>query len=185
MKRQKSNYWVFAGTTLLWGSVALVTASDGVSILDYMFYFFGGLIFGTGTVAIASVLLVRGLKRRERLIKLYPYAFVVQSIFLVIVFLGVSFNLAFAARFAVSQSALESVAVNVRSGVMPPVPMWIGLYRVKEIDMAGSSVRFIISDCGLDQCDVVYSVEGTPPAVSEDWYEHMKGSWWAWRRSWF
>ncbi len=176
---------VYSGAAVLWGCVALVTASDGTSVLDYIFYFFGGLVFGTATIAIAIVLLVLGLKRHERLVKIYPYAFMIQSIFLAVVFLGVSFDLAFAARFAVSRSALESAAANVRSGVMPREPMWVGLFSVNKIDMAGSSVRFIIGECGLtDHCGVVHSPSGEPPAIGEDWYVHMDGPWWGWRQSW-
>lgn len=185
MKRSNYIFWAIAGAAFLWGSVALVSASDGVSALDYIFYFFGGLAFGAVTVATAVVLLGRGLRKRERLIKILPYPFVIQLVFLVIVFVGVSFDLAFAARFAASRSALEMAATDTRSGTGPRAPVWIGLFRVSEIDKAGNAVRFIIGECGLaDKCGVVHSPDGAPPVVGEDWYVPMKGFWWGWRRSW-
>lgn len=184
---KKSNFilWAIAGAALLWGSVALVSASDGVSMLDYVFYFLGGLAFGAVTVATAVGLLGRGLRKRERLIKILPSPFVIQLVFLVIVFAGVSFDLAFAARFAASRSALEMAATDTRSGTGPGAPTWIGLFKVSEIDKAGNAVRFIIGECGLaDDCGVVHSPDGTPPIIGEDWYAPIKGSWWRWRRSW-
>ena len=72
----------------------------------------------------------------------------------------------------------------MRAGETPKTPVRVGTFRVREIDTAGDSVRFIVGEALVDDFGVVYSPSGEPPAVGEDFYRHLSGDWWAWRQSW-
>ncbi|MFN0009437.1 MAG: hypothetical protein ACKVXR_16185 [Planctomycetota bacterium] len=184
MRRGPMILWVTASLAFSWGAVSLVVSSDGQSLVEWMLYFFGGLVFGILTVATGVVLVARGTRSGLPLWRILPAPFVLQLLFLFFVFVGVSFGLAFRARFAVSRPALEAAALDVRSGSHAPAPGRIGLFHVAEIDRAGDSVRFIVGEAGLDHCGLVHSPRREPPVVGEDSYEHLQGPWWFWHRSW-
>jgi hypothetical protein len=174
-----------AAAAVVWGGFAVVLASDGMSLTDFLYYFYGGLFFGLFTVILAAVLLVTGLKRRDKLARMLPLSLVVQFAFLALVFVCVSYGLAFDGRFAISRGALESAAAQVRSGRVLQTPVSLGLFRVSRVETAGPSVRFVVGEAGMaDRFGVVYCPKGKPPQVGEDSYDHMQGPWWVWNESW-
>ena len=174
----------FALATLVWGTVALWLNSDGQSIIAILIYIYGGLAFGGLTIAFGIWLIIHGIKARVRITRIFPLPFIAQSCFLVVVFFGVSFSLAFFARLKVSSAALQSAATKVKSGATLQTPQRIGLFRVQEIDRVNDTVRFIVGSVGFDDFGVVYSPSSVPPKLGEDSYTHVFGPWWSWRRSW-
>jgi len=163
----------------------LLGVSDGaVSIFDYLSYWYGGLLFGAATLATGVILVIRGLRRGYRPRQVIPLPILLQSAFLVLVFFGVSFDLAFAARFLLSRAALQEADGEIRSGHRRARPGWIGLFQIREVNTAGSAVRFITGECFMDDCGFAFNSEGEPPRVGEDSYVHIEGSSWYWHRSW-
>lgn len=164
---------------LLWGAVVVYAASDGAtSVAEYLVYFAGGCLF----VGLTGLLAVACLWARR-----VPRAFAIQTIVLIAVFFTVSLDLAFGARFLVSRQSLEEAVRQISAGTESKDRRWVGLFRVRQIDTAQGAegvVRFILGDCGLDECGVVYSARGQPPRVDEDLYRPMGGPWWHWQRSW-
>lgn len=164
---------------LLWGAAVVYVASDGaISVPEYIIYLVGGWIF----VALTGLLALACLWARR-----VPRAFVIQTLILVGVFVAVNLDLAFGARFVVSRQSLEELARQIAPGTESKDRRWVGLFRVKEIDTARGAdgvVRFVLGDCGLDQCGLVYSMRGQPPRVGEDRYRPIGGRWWRWHRSW-
>jgi hypothetical protein len=111
----------------------------------------------------------------------------VEPILAIVVLACVYTPYPFEARVLASSSALRACASAARSGQLSlPLskPRWAGLFRVREIDVAGQAVRFITSHCSLfDDCGLVYSADGPPPKVGEDFYTKLKGPWYHWYRS--
>ena len=139
--RTRRLLWLFAAASLLWGGAALFGASDGApSMPEYISYSLGGPLFGVATLATAVALLIQGARRRRETRHLIPLPVLLQSAFLVVTFVGVRFDLAFAARFSVSRGALEDAADAIRAGHRPAQPGWIGLFRMREVNTAGSAV---------------------------------------------
>jgi hypothetical protein len=183
--KQSRALWLLTAATFLWGSAELLAASDGgMSVLEYLSYFYGGLFFGAAGVAVGALVVIRNIRRRVSLDTVLPLPVTLQVAFLAVVFLGVSFDVAFRARFRLSRSVLQSAVDDIRSGRREPGPGWIGLFRVREVDTPGSSVRFITDDSFFDDCGFAYSPAGEPPVVGEDSYSHISGPWWRWNRSW-
>jgi hypothetical protein len=94
----------------------------------------------------------------------------------------------FRVRFLLSKPALERFvheeAVAVASGEVQGTPA-AGLFRVREAEvLPGGIVRLITTDCMFDDCGVVYSPEGPPPRLGEDYYSRLGSHWWHWWRSW-
>jgi hypothetical protein len=177
--------WLLAAASIVWGSYALVDASDGgLGVVEYLLYFYGGLFFGTAAVVVAVLVVTRNVRRGVGLDSLLPLPLALQLLFLAVVFVGVSFDFAFRARFRLSLSALESAAEEIRSGRREPRSGWIGLFHVTEVDRAGSAVRFITADNFLDHTGLVHCPVGEPPVLGEDSYQHFRGRWWRWHRSW-
>jgi hypothetical protein len=86
-------------------------------------------------------------------------------------------NWPLAARFALSQSALQEAANEVlRTGALPSGPRWIGLYVVDMIDMPGPGVvRFQVSRSTWgERAGFVYRA---PPTVSETTAVTIAGRW--------
>jgi hypothetical protein len=177
--------WILAGGTFLWGSAALLGASDGAgSIFEYLSYFYGGLLFGATTLAILVPVVIRGIRRGDRLRLILPLPLLLQSGFILLVVAAINFDLAFGVRFVLSRAALGEAAEEIRSARRAPRPGWIGLFHVREVNTVGSAVRFITGECFLDDCGLAFNREGEPPRDGEDSYVHLVGPWWRWHRSW-
>ena len=176
--------WCFLGVAVLWGTAALIMNSDGSSIDAFLLYAYGGIAFFFAAVTFGVVCIVSATRRRERLMRVFPLPYLLLIAVLALVFVGVSLNGAFWLRFEMSRGALEAATAQVQAGAKPKTPVRIGFFRVREIDRAGDSVRFIVGESLLDEVGVAYSPSGEPPVVGEDSYTHLTGDWWIWDRSW-
>jgi hypothetical protein len=94
------------------------------------------------------------------------------------------FGLTWHARFRASEAALETFARNTKPGSFERGPRWIGLTRVVQIDTVGPAVRFLIGDCDINECGLVFSPDGEPARKGKGWYQHFTGPWWHWVQSW-
>jgi len=176
--------WAFFAIAVVWGVAMLVMNSAGSSFFAGMGYYLGGMAFIVVVLFLGVICLLPALRGRTRLTRSFPLPYLLLVAFLALVFLGVSFNGALWLRVQTSRGPLEAVAAKVRAGETPKTPARVGTFRVREIDTAGDSVRFIVGDSLLDDFGVVYSPSGAPPVVGEDTYWHLSGDWWAWKRSW-
>jgi hypothetical protein len=178
---------LLTAATALWALVVVAAASDGaVGLVDLALYAFGGAAVALSLARAAILALVR---RRPGAAAERgagpPWRRLAQGLCLAAAVLGVSFDLAFQARFAASRAALEEAAREIPSGTQLAGPYWIALLRVREIDAPAASVRFVTGGCGMvDDCGVVYSPGKPPPLVARDSYAPLGGPWWRWRRSW-
>ena len=96
-------------------------------------------------------------------------------------------GIGFPARFALSRSALDRYAQQVRErgDSMPPAGQVVGLFKLREVELLpGGVVRLITTSCMMDDCGLVHSPIGRPPVVGEDAYTRLSGDWWHWFRSW-
>jgi hypothetical protein len=100
------------------------------------------------------------------------------------VFVDDHLGLTWRARFRASEPALEAFARNAKPGFSEQEPRWFGLTRVTQIDTNGTAVRFLIGDCEIDQCGIAYSPDGEPTRKGKEWYQHIKGPWWHWVKTW-
>jgi hypothetical protein len=175
---------VLLAIAVVWGVAVLVLNSGGPSFEAVGGYLFGGMAFFVVAVILGVVCIVSAVRRRARLAQVFPLPYVLLIVFLAVVFVGVSYNGALWLRLQTSRGALESVAAKVQAGETPKTPLRVGTFRVREIDTAGDSVRFIVGESLLDDFGVVYSPSGEPPVVGEDAYVHFSGAWWLWERSW-
>ena len=177
--------WVLAGATALWACWLLVGASDGGLALPVAAAASGGtLLLGAVGVTRAARTAWRARRLRAPLRTTVPVPVCVQLAGLAVCMLALSTDIAFGARVLLSQRALERAAHAAQRGRVPHQPQRIGLFVVREMDVVGSAVRFVTTDCGLDECGVAFSAQGEPPRHGEDRYVHLRGAWWRWHRSW-
>jgi len=115
----------------------------------------------------------------------------VVSIVLVASLCGYLINLypgvPFEFRFKLSQPALEKFVRQPVLDTDNATVHWAGLFPLREVDVAGNSIRMIVAECQLfDDCGFVYSPDGEPPRVGEDSYQEMPFTedWYTWHRSW-
>ena len=176
--------WAFFAIAVVWGTAMLVMNSAGSSFVAGMGYLLGGMAFIVVVVFLGVICLLPVLRGRTRFTRAFPLPYLLLVACLAVVFFGVSFNAALWLRVETSRGPLEAVAADVRAGETPKTPLWVGSFRVREIDAAGDSVRFIVGESLLDDFGIVHSPSGEPPVVGEDSYQHLGGDWWAWERSW-
>lgn len=174
---------------VLWGCLVIYGVSDGAwSFPDELVFFYGGIAFGVIGVIWFATAVVRALRARDcsLLRRLLSRNVLFQPIFLGTVFLLASYGLAFRARFELSRPALERYAIAITDEqLLHSEAKWIGALRIKEVDRAGDSIRFITGACFFDDCGVAYSPSGAEPLrVGEDRYKRISATWWYWRRSW-
>jgi hypothetical protein len=170
----------------VWAVWVVFRASEGgMSLVAYLFYFYGGLLFGLGFALWAILTLISAVIHRGPLRKvMLSRALLTQAVVLSAVFFAVSFGIGFRARLAMSEPALRTLALRTVEGTRSDAVQWVGLFRVRETDAVGGAVRFITAACGLDDCGVAYKQDGPPPRVGEDSYRDMGAGWWHWHRSW-
>lgn len=171
-----------------WALVCAWNASDGFqSVLDYLIYFWGGIVVGALCAVSATVIVLRRVLGGEHMswrTNLAPWA--LQPLAIVSCFVLVHTNVMFRLRWAASASAFGKAAQQVIAGGRPDAsPRWIGLLKVRETNRVANSVRFVLAECHLiDECGLAYSRDGRPAVDGEDTYEHFRGPWWYWWRSW-
>jgi hypothetical protein len=88
-------------------------------------------------------------------------------------------NPLFHLRFHLSRPALEDAARDAMARQSPGTPAWIGLFRVRRIDVSDPEVRFLDGGCGvIDECGLLHR-PGPRPArggttrlkpLGEPWY---------------
>ena len=184
----------FAENTLMglavgWFLLLCYFLSDGAqSFWDYLFYD-GGLTLTIVTSLAFLFLYLKtnglhhqtwfGLLRR-------PVTYLLIFSFLGSYLISV-YPVSFVVRFKLSQQALENFAEHPTLDHDPSTFQWVGLFALREVDVAGSAVRMIVSECNvLDDCGFVFSPDGEPPILGEDHYIKIpfaKG-WYHWHRSW-
>ena len=168
----------------------LFSLSDGAqSIWDYLLYRDGlNLLIITTLVFLILYLKVTGLHLQSVFALLRrPVLYVVLLSFLGIYLLGTYAEALFEIRFKLSQQALENFANHPVLDHERSTVQWVGLFPLREVDIAGTSVRMIVSDCHLfDDCGFVYSPDGEPPVIGEDSYTKIPfaENWYYWWRSW-
>ena len=92
----------------------------------------------------------------------------------------------FRARFALSRSAMNSVAQEMVRDPTPPYPGRVGLYPVRRVEAFDEGMRFLVTGAGfVDPAGFAYSPQGEPPNIGgEDRYWHLEGPWYQWEESW-
>jgi len=103
--------------------------------------------------------------------------------YLINLYPGVPFEI----RFKLSQPALGNFVRQPALNTDNAMVQWVGLFPLCEVDVAGTSIRMIVTECHLlDDCGFAYSPDGEPPRVSEDSYQKMPFAedWYYWHRSW-
>lgn len=177
--------WVLFAMTAVWAVFVLLDASNvSMSLLGYLAYVYGGVLVAVLTACCVCVPVVRAFRWSGQLWRSIPVRVIVQAGILVLVLVAVALDLAFALRFRLSEPALTHAALDIQSGRHYDGDRWIGLFRVHEINRAGSAVRLITGECFFDDCGLAFNTDGAPPVVDEDDYAHLSGPWWRWRRSW-
>ena len=177
------------GLAVGWFLLLCYFLSDGAqSIWDYLFYDGGFKL----TIVISLAFLFLYLKTNG----LYHQTWFgllrrPVTYLLIFSFLGSylinEYQVSFVVRFKLSQQALENFAEHPTLDHDPSTFQWVGLFPLREVDVAGSAVRMIVSECNvLDDCGFVFSPDGEPPILGEDYYTKIpfaKG-WYHWHRSW-
>ncbi|MBE5231480.1 MAG: hypothetical protein INR81_21260 [Microcystis aeruginosa PMC 728.11] len=175
--------------SIVWFLSLFYFLSDGAESFSDFFFSFGGFILLT---VISVVFLFLYLKKKGwhfqsvfALIR-HPGVYVVLLSFLGSYLLNIYPYIPFEIRFKLSQQALEDFAKHPISDNDNSTVQWVGLFPLREVDIAGTSVRMIVSECFLDDCGFVYSPNGDPPIVYEDSYYELPfaENWYYWHRSW-
>ena len=176
--------------SVIWLFLLLYSLSDGTqSIWDYLFYSGGlKLLIFTSLVFLVLHLKVTGLHFQSVFTLLRrPVIYVVLLSFLGNHLLNAYMDVPFEIRFKLSQQALENFAEHPVLDNKRSTVQWVGLFPLREVDVAGTSVRMIVSECHLvDDCGFVYSPDGEPPVIGEDYYSEIPfaDNWYYWWRSW-
>ena len=184
----------FAENTLIglsvgWFLLLFYFLSDGAqSIWDYLSYDGGLKLMVVVAVAFLVLYLMTNGLHVQTWLSLFrrPVFYVVILSFLGTYLTNV-YPVSFVVRFRLSQPALENFAEHPTLDHDRSTIQWVGLFPLREVDVAGSAVRMIVSECHLfDDCGFVYSPAGEPPILGEDSYSEIpfaKG-WYYWHRSW-
>ena len=188
----------FAENTLVGLAVGLFLLlcyflSDGaLSILDYWFYVWGLML--TIVISLAFLFLylkTNGLQLQtwygQTWLGLLRRPVIYLLIFSFLGYLLIDYPASFIVRFKLSQQALENFAEHPTLDHDPSTFQWVGLFPLREVEVTGSTVRMIVTQCNvLDDCGFVFSPDGEPPILGEDYYTKIpfaKG-WYHWHRSW-
>lgn len=156
----------------IWFAVSLWLGSNsGMGLPGLLLSVYGG---GALLIAWAAAFaLAYGFHRSFRRPWLEPVAIVAM-------WAGTYFGVFFEVRFLLSRPSLDRYASAriARNGQR------VGLFLARETEVLPDGVvRIITTDCGLDDCGLVFS-RGIPPRIGEDQYERLSGNWWRWWRSW-
>lgn len=104
----------------------------------------------------------------------------------VVAVLVVTTDASFEVRYRLSRPAMDDVATDVVGGQRQATTISrIGLWRVERVERIQGGMRFLVRGTGfLDPYGFAFSPTGRPPAIGEDFYEHLDGPWYVWRESW-
>ena len=92
----------------------------------------------------------------------------------------------FRVRFAQSEAALHRYVTSTSLRDSDRLTTPVGSFTVREVEkLPGGMVRLITCRDGfMDDAGIVYYPVGPPPEIAENYYRHISGPWWHWRRSW-
>ncbi|MGN9786054.1 hypothetical protein ACTMTF_31820 [Nonomuraea sp. ZG12] len=96
-------------------------------------------------------------------------------------------DLPFKARFALSESSLESFARTVASSPESTdhADQWVGLYPLTSISRTADGAHFLVSGTGfLSQYGFGWSPKAPPAQESHTDYTHIQGPWYIWEMQW-
>ena len=147
--------------TAVWGALVLVPISDtGIGLSVGLLVLVGTALLGTAWLV---ALVVVGSSRRGRRLGWVAVPSVVVAIAVIVLGSPSTWNPLFRARFALSRSALQTMAVGPAASPDTSAPHWVGLFRVQRVDRLTEGVRVITASCGLvDECGLAY-IPGPPP----------------------
>ena len=160
-----------------------------MSVFDVIVFGWGGVL-----LLIAWAIALAGARTRGDAIPL-TFRFAMPALF-AIGAVAYWTDVAIYVRFVASRPALEKYvrdAQRARTGsalaewtrTNSRSVAWVGLFRVSETEaLNDGTVRLITGSCMFDDCGLVFSPRGAPLRIEEDWFEHLVGRWWQWRRSW-
>jgi hypothetical protein len=162
-----------------WLVAALWWSSDGgVAVFEL-------LIVSYGAVALIAAALVIAIVERKRQ-RSFPTSGLLSVIAIVLAG-GVLFfsSIPFRVRFEVGVRSLERFAAGLPVGhSQNRLKRRVGVFNIAESEvLPDRTVRLILAEDMFDESGVAYS-PGTPPVVAEDSYQHIRGNWWRWYRSW-
>src|SRR5689334_21717106 len=175
---------------IAWTLLSFYFPSDGAqSISDYFFYHTGFQLLAILSFVFLFVFLRINVWKFQGVLTLFrrPVTYIVLLSLFGSYLLDAYAYIPFEIRFKLSQQALESFAENPTMDNDSSTVQWVGLFPLREVDVAGKSVRMIVAECHLfDDCGFVYSPDGEPPRIGEDNYSKLPfaESWYYWHRSW-
>jgi hypothetical protein len=153
--------FILGTVSIVWFLSLFYFLSDGAQSIDDFFFSFGGFILLT---VISVVFLFLYLKKKgwhfQSVLALLRYSvvYVVLLSLLGSYLLDIYSYIPFEIRFKFSQQALENFAKHSIPDNDNSTIQWVGLFPLREVDVAGTSVRMIVSECHLfDDCGFVYS----------------------------
>ena len=176
-----------------WFVFVVICFSDaGSDLLALLTLVYGGLLWGfiwLVRLAVSRVRQQRGsIPRQTTRRALLYWGFEPAALLLcgVLALTGVLCDV----RFRLSRSSLDAYVADVVAGRVQPhgtsaSPHWVGLFRIAETELQPDGVvRIITASDFLDDAGFTYSPVSPPPRLGEDYYTHITGSWYHWRRSW-
>jgi hypothetical protein len=150
-------------------------SSTGIAFPFFMVTF--GVTVLLGVSSLGLLLAYRPLSRLRLLAWLaYPAA----AVGLIMLFLASQSpaNPLFRLRFHLSQTALEAAAREAMARQSRDTPAWIGLFRVRRIDVSDPEVRFLDDGCGvIDECGLLYRPGPRPARRGKTRLKPLGGSW--------
>jgi hypothetical protein len=146
-----------------------------------------GLAYGTMIVWVARFVVALFRSDGRAMLRRHWMRWTAAPVMAVAVIGLVSADLPFEARFALSESGLESLARTVASSPASTdhPDQWAGLYSLTSIDRTEDGARFLISGTGfLNRYGFAWSPKGRPAAESNTDYTHIQGPWYIWEMQW-
>lgn len=151
-------------------------SSPGLSFPEFLLAFWITVFFGVGSLV--SVLGRRDGRRRGLAMWLtYPLA--ASALAVLFVFSQSPANPLFRVRFLLSRPALNAATSATLLREAPPVPGWVGLFRVYRIDpYPPQEVRYLAGGCGIvDECGLAFVADTRPPARAKTRLRPLGGPW--------
>ena len=146
-----------------------------------------GLAYGTIIVWVARFVVALFRSDGRSMLRRHWVRWAAAPVMAVAVIGSVYADLPFSARFALSESSLESLARTVASGPASTddADQWVGLYPLTSISRTEDGARFLVDGTGfLNQYGFAWSPKGPPAEESHTDYTHIQGPWYIWEMQW-